>query len=140
MGLLPPTGCRISYLNADMHFKTHLLAIKLFRPHPNLGRKVTGELVLKWVCKVLQQFGLRMEHIAGAVADAGTDIKGALGKACKWEWCLPHLLNRVTVDATGMSMDKKKSKNPLCRELIDSVKKVVEHFNQSDASKVRHNR
>ena len=107
MGLLPPTGCRISYLNSNMHWKTHLLAIKLFRPHPNLGRKVTGELVLKWVCKVLQQFGLRMEHIAGAVTDAGTDIKGALGKAFKWEWCLPHLLNRVTVDATGMSMDKK---------------------------------
>ena len=49
---------------------------------------------------MLQQLGLRMEHIAGAVTDAGTDIKGALGKAFKWEWCLPHLLNRVTVDAT----------------------------------------
>ena len=52
-------------------------------------RKVTGELVLKCVCKVLQQFGLRMEHNAGAVTDAGTDIKGAFGKAFKWEWCLP---------------------------------------------------
>ena len=71
------------------------------------GRKVSGELVLKWVCKVLQQFGLRMEHNAGAVTDAVTNIKGALGKAFKWDWCLPNLFNRKTADATGMSMDSK---------------------------------
>ena len=136
MGPSTPTGCRISYLDVNMRFKTHLLAIKLFRPHPKLGRKVTGELVLKWVRKVLLQFGLTIENIAGAVTDAGTDIKGALGKVVKWEWCLPHLLNRVTVDAAGLSMDKMKSKNAEVRELVDSVKKAVEHFNKSDASKV----
>ena len=133
MGLLTLTSCRIWYLNADMHFKTHRLAIKLFRPHPNLGRNVTGELVLMWVHTLLQQLGLSMEYIERAVTDAVTDIKDALGKAFKWEWCLPHLLNRVTVDANGISMNTKKSKNPLCRDLVDSVK-VVEHFNKSNAS------
>ena len=83
---------------------------------------------------MLQQLGLSMEHIEGAVTDAVTDIKDALGKTFKWEWCLPHLLNRVTVDATGMSTNKKKSKNPLCRDLVDSLKKVVEHYNKSNAS------
>lgn len=88
----------------------------------------------------MQQFGLRIEKIEGTVTGACTDIDIALGKVFKWEGCLPHLLHRVTMDATGMSMGKKKSKNPFCRELLESVKAVVEHFNESDVSKVRHNR
>lgn len=63
-----------------MRFDTHLVEIKLFRPHLTLGRKLTGELVLKWVRTVPQQFGLTVEYIAGAVTAAGTGIKGALGK------------------------------------------------------------
>lgn len=103
-----------------------------------MGRTLTGELVPKWVCKVPQQFGLSMEHIARAVTSTGTDIKGAFAMAFKFKRCLPHLLYRVTVDVVGITMDKKTSKTPMCSELIDSVKKVVGYFNKSDASKVRH--
>lgn len=79
-----------------MHFKIHLLALKTFRPRPKLGRKGSDGLAPKWVCKMLQLLGLRMEHIAGAFIEAGTDIKGAFENAFRLEWFLPHFLNRVT--------------------------------------------
>lgn len=124
-------GVRIFCLNADMQVKSHLLAVKLFRPPPSMG-----EVVLKWFRQVLGQFGLTLNNLAGAVTDAGSDVKGGVGTVCGWEWCIPHLLNRVATDGAGMSQAVNKSKNVLCRGLIDPMKKVVEHCNKSPAAKV----
>ncbi|CAM9362719.1 unnamed protein product, partial [Sphacelaria rigidula] len=71
------------------------------------------------------------EDIAGAVTDAGSDVRSGVVSAWSWEWCFAHLLNRATIDATGMSPAKDPSKNPQCRELLELIKGMVEHFNKS---------
>ncbi|CAM9762552.1 unnamed protein product, partial [Sphacelaria rigidula] len=113
-----------------MDVKMHLLALKLFRPHRSFD-KHGGDVVFKWIIQVLAQHGIRQEDIAGAVTDAGSDVRSGVVSAWFREWCFAHLLNRATIDATGMSPAKDRSKHPQCRELLDLIKGMVEHFNKS---------
>ena len=115
---------------------THLLALKLFRPPPTFD-KHSGDVVFKWLIQILAEHGVREEDIGGAVTDGGTDIRSGVEAAWSWEWCIPHLLNRATVDATGMSPTRDRSKNPDCRDLLEVIKGMVEHFNRSAVDKVR---
>lgn len=128
-------GVRVFFMAAGMILMTHLLAVKLFRPDPSLG-KITGTVVMKWIRQVLAQHGLREKDIAGAVTDAGADVSTGVGRAFQREWCSPHMLNRVTVDGTGMSNSRRDSKNPECRDLLEASKKVIERFNRSTRDKV----
>ncbi|CAN0339225.1 unnamed protein product [Laminaria digitata] len=91
---------------------------------------------MKWVRQVLAQHGAREKNIAGAVTDAGSDISTGVGKHFKREWCTPHMLDRATMDGTGMSNSRSTSKNPETRDLLDLLKKVAEHFNRSTGSKI----
>lgn len=125
-----PAGLRIFYMAEIMVLRSYLLAVKLFRPSSAHG-KVGGEVVMKWVKQVLAQHGLRPGDFVGAVSDAGSDVKTGLGQALPREWCLPHMLNRATIDGTGMANNVRHSKNLECRKLVESVKKVVEHANRS---------
>lgn len=124
------------YLDAKFKQQTHLLAIRPVRPDPAEDRKCTAKVVKKWSLQVLHQFGLKESDIAGAVTDSGTDVKAGLGEAFNWEWCVPHMLNRVTVDGAGTAIDKARSRNPLAREVVDDSRRVIEHFKKSDAAKV----
>lgn len=119
-----------------MDVKTHMLALKLFRPHQSFN-KHSGDVVFKWMVQVLAQHGVGQDDIAGGVTDAGSDVRSGVESAWPWEWCIAHLLNRATVDATGMSPAKSRSKNTRCRELLELVKGMVEHFNKSAVDKVR---
>jgi len=126
----------VFFLEKNMIVKTHLLAVKLFRPHRSI-EKHTGGVVLKWIQQVLAQHGVRERDIAGAVTDSGADVRRGVASAYPWEWCTAHLLNRATIDGTGMSPTKSTSKNLGCRDLVESIKRVVEHFNKSATNKVR---
>jgi hypothetical protein len=53
-----------------------------------------------------------------------------------WEWCIAHLLNCALVEAFGICVDKKASKNPECRDILSLVKKVIEGLNKSMRKKV----
>lgn len=128
-------GVRIFFIDSKCILQTMLLAVKLFRPDPSLG-KVTGSVVLLWLIQVLAQNGLRKSNIAGAVTDAGADVRTGVGDAFDREWCGPHMANRATIDGTGMSPTKAASKNPRCRELLELCKKVVEFVNRSSSFKV----
>ncbi|CAN0144047.1 unnamed protein product, partial [Scytosiphon promiscuus] len=126
---------RIFFIDSHGILQTMLLAVKLFRPDPSLG-KVTGRVVLLWLIQVLAQNGLRKSNIAGgAVTDAGADVRTGVGDAFDREWCGPHMANRATIDGTGMSPTKAASKNPRCRELLELCKKVVEFVNRSSSFK-----
>lgn len=118
-----------------MNLKTFLLAVKLFRPGTILG-KITGPVVMKWGRQVLAQHGLRPADFAGAVSDAGADVATGVGKVFSREWCIPHMLNRATIDGTGMANSRTSSKNIECRDLLEAAKKVIEHFNRSSRDKV----
>lgn len=134
-------GLGVSYLDDKMRAKSHLLAVKLFRPATNPppgggSTAAVGEVVLKWVLQVLGQFGMRAEDVAGAVTDAGVDVRGAIAAAFPWEWCVPHLLNRVATEGSGMGGTRQQSKNLPCRELVESMRGAVEVFNRSAQRKV----
>lgn len=129
------TAVRATMLDRKMVVQTYLLAVKLFRPHPSLG-KVTGEVLKTYVLQVLGEHGISQKDVIGAVTDAGGDVRRGVGLLWRWEWCLAHLLNRVMVDGTGMSQAADKSKNKLCRQLLELIKKMVGHFNKSTADKV----
>lgn len=122
-------------MDDKMILRTHLLAVKLFRPAPSLG-KITGSVVMKWIRQVLAQHGIRDKDIAGAVTDAGADVKTGVGLAFPREWCGPHMLNRVTIDGTGMANTSAASKNPAGRNTLGMCKGVIEHFNRSTRDKV----
>lgn len=64
------------------------------------------------------------------------DVRGGVRYAFRVELYVPHLLNCVSVDGIGLAMDKKWCKNPLARQLVDDTRRIVEHFNKSDATKV----
>eukprot|EP00904_Undaria_pinnatifida_P011834 jgi/Undpi1/7781/HiC_scaffold_23.g10254.m1 len=129
-------GLSIFYMDAKGIVQTMLLAVKHFRPAPSLG-KVTGQVVMLWVRQVLAQNGLHEKDIAGAVTDAGSDVRTGVGEAFDREWCIPHMSNRATIDGTGMSQTKETPKNLLCRCLLELCKKVVEMANRSASFKIR---
>ncbi|CAB1117218.1 unnamed protein product [Ectocarpus sp. CCAP 1310/34] len=132
-------GVRVCYMNENMVIKSFMLGVKLFRPKPGVGMddgKITGRVVLKWNAQVLGQHGLRNENFAGAVSDSGSDVSTGIAKAFRREWCIPHMINRVTIDGTGMSNSPASSKNHLCRDLLEKMKKIIQHFNRSSGDKI----
>lgn len=128
-------GVRIFYMAENMMLRSYLLAVKLFQPCSALG-PTTGTVVMKWVVQVLAQHGLRPSDFAGVVSDAGSDVSSGVGKSFRREWCLPHMLNRATIDGTGMANTTRLSKNLDCRALVEDAKKVIQHFNRSSRDKV----
>ena len=118
--------------------RTYLLAVKLFRPDPSLG-KITGEVVMKWARQVFADHGIAETDIAGAVTDAGADVSTGVGKAFPREWCGPHMINRALIEGTGTSPSAAGALiNPGCKSLLDSCKTVIEFLNRSTQSKVRY--
>ena len=47
------------------------------------------------------------------------------------EWCLFHMLNRVLVDAFGMSEDRRRAKSLEARELCDEPTRTIEAVRKS---------
>ncbi len=106
-------GVRIFYLNKFFEYKSRLLAVKLYKPHPDLkDKKSAGELLCIWIEDVLCEFGLNIEDVRSATTDGGSDVKKCFSTfMCDhWIWCIPHLINRALVDALGMNEKKKKKK------------------------------
>lgn len=129
-------GVRIFYMDDKGVQQTHLLAVKLFRPDPSLG-KITGEVVMKWARQVLADHGIAEKDIAGAVTDAGADVSTGLGKAFPREWCFPHMVNRALIEGTGMSTSAAGARiNPDCKALLALLKTIIEFLNRSTQSKV----
>lgn len=126
---------RATMLDDKMVVRTHLLAVKLFRPDPSFGG-ITGEVVLKWVRQVLVQHHIGDEDVIGAVTGSGADVRRGVGGVWPWEGCLAHLLNGATIDGTGMSRAKERSKNLLCRELLELIEETVEYFDKSSSDEV----
>ncbi|CAN0044929.1 unnamed protein product, partial [Ectocarpus sp. 12 AP-2014] len=128
-------GVRIFYMTENMILRSYLLTVKLFQPCSALG-PTTGTVVMKWVVQVLAQHGLRPSDFAGVVSDAGSDVSSGVGRSFSREWCLPHMLNRATIDGTGMANTTRLSKNLDCRALLEDAKKAIQHFNRSSRDKI----
>ncbi|CAN0107125.1 unnamed protein product, partial [Sphacelaria rigidula] len=55
--------------------------------------KHSGDVVFKWIIQVLAQHVIRHEDIAGAVMDAGSNVRSEVVLAWSQEGCFAHLLN-----------------------------------------------
>ncbi|CAM9410027.1 unnamed protein product, partial [Sphacelaria rigidula] len=125
-------------MTASFTICTALLAVKLFRPAPELSDTMKLSDVLRlWVGEVLAEYGMSESDLFCTVTNAGSDVKRSCLKVLdsKWEWCFPHMLNCALVEAFGTNASKASNKNNEAREVIDAVKKVVEHLNKSANSK-----
>ena len=117
-------------LTEDFTEKSFLLAVKQYKPEPNLTAETVGSLVQVWAEQALVEYGLDWTMVTGAVTDGGSKLKfafrnipGVLG-----EGCISHMLDRATLDGFGMSSSPAKSKNTLARQSIVQVRKVAEHM------------
>lgn len=80
---------------------------------------------------MLDEYGeLTLTAIAGSTSDSGSDIKRLCDTLLPgdWDWCISHLINAALADAFGTHLDKQKSKNKPTREVIMSMRKVIEHM------------
>lgn len=119
--------------------KSFLLAVRQYKPGEHCSSVEAGRLVQLWAEHALQEFGLDWTMVAGATTDSGSEVKFAFMDipGVLREWCIPHMLNRAIIDAFGLSLDPKKSKNPDARKPILEVRRIVEHINKSDMAGVR---
>ena len=90
---------------------TALLAVKLFRPAPELSDSMKLSDVLRlWVEEVLAEYGMSEADLFCTVTGAGSDVKRLCFKDLdsKWEWCVPHMLNCALVE---VRIERVRSKN-----------------------------
>lgn len=128
-------GIRIYFIDKHFNYISKLLAVKLFNPSSQLRANIPrlSNIMKVWVEAVLEEFGLVANDIMSCTTDAGSDIRrlGSILLGCKWEWCIPHLLNCALVDSFGSSLNPNMSKNVLARAVIGRAKKLIEFVNKS---------
>ena len=132
-------GIRLYFVNRSFEYSSKLLAVKPFNPSTALrDSDRVSDILLIWVKDVLLEFNLSISDIFSATTDSGGDIKrlGSVLLGCKWDWCVPHLLNCALVEAFGTSVDPAKSKNNACRVVLMRAKRTIEFVNKSDPAKI----
>ena len=136
-------GVRIFFVDQHFNFATYLLAVRAYQPSTALADMVnrSSDILLLWVRGVLQEYNLREKDLASSTTDAGSDIKRLCDVLlpCPWDWCMSHLLNVALVEAFGTSLHPDESGNPQVRALISRVKRVIEHVNKSEPTKMQLN-
>ena len=120
--------------------QTFLLAVKQYKPAPDLSGEQTGRLITIWVEQVLNEFRLDWSMVASAVTDSSASgVKFAVGNipGVLREWCIPQMLNRAIIDAFGLARSAEESKNVPAREVMVRVREAAEQMKQSATGRVR---
>ena len=80
-----PAGLRHYWIDKNWDFHTSLLAVRRFRPAPDLDdyRTKASEVLKDWAENVLLDFGLTWADIFGATSDAGADVKAVFTTVVK---------------------------------------------------------
>ena len=132
-------GIRLYFVDRNFNYSSKLLAVKPFNPSTALRESDrVSDILFLWLKDVLLEFKLSSDDIMSSTTDSGGDIKrlGSTVIGCKWDWCLPHLLNCALVDAFGTSVDPAKSKNNECRAVLMAARKAIEYVNKSNPAQV----
>lgn len=63
-----------------------------------------SEALSRWLKGVLAEHGLSVADIYSSTSDSGSGIKRVLNALlpAEWTWCVPHMANRVFMDALGL--------------------------------------
>ena len=132
-------GIRLYFVTRNFNYSSKLLAVKPFNPSTALRESErVSDILHVWTKDVLAEFNLSTSDLMSATTDSGADIKRLGGSllGCKWDWCIPHLLNCALVEAFGTSVDPAKSKNAACRNVLMRAKRTIEYVNKSDPAKI----
>lgn len=126
----------MSYLTEDFRLKTNLIAVNQYTPSREIrsdsGR--AGRLIRAWVGQALKEYGLDWSMLLHTVTDSSPEMRAAFGEShggCWRETCIPHMLNRVIVDAFGLSRLSGKCENPAARSVIMAVRKILRDVQSS---------
>lgn len=126
-------------MSEDFTLESCLFAVKEYKPGKEVSDERASAKCRLWTTQVLEENGVEMKDVLGAVCDGGSDIKCAFSNipGVKYEWCLPHQLNCALQEGFGLSPAPASSKNPEARSIIFNMKKDVENINKSEPAKVR---
>lgn len=94
-------GVRVSCTDADMEFKTYLIAIREFKITSMQSKtKQWSKCILLHIERIMDDFGLSWDQVIGGTTDAGSDIKKIMQEKLgyMWEWCVSHMLHRMASD------------------------------------------
>ena len=98
-------GVRLYFLNPEYVMQTLLLAVREFDPSSAL-RQGEGGLrtsMRVWFRGILATYGLTFDCVFGATTDGAGDVRILSQHDVKalWEWCPPHMINRVLLYVFG---------------------------------------
>eukprot|EP00047_Mylnosiga_fluctuans_P021136 m.100911 g.100911 ORF g.100911 m.100911 type:complete len:634 (-) comp8767_c0_seq2:2005-3906(-) len=138
---------RISYVNPQFQYKSHILAVREHNPPQVLVRNVehASDILLIWVSGVLSEFNLAPIDLLSSTTDARSDdvfhlcseAIPATNRAehkTYWDLCLPHILNRALAGAFGIN-EGGRSLNPEARAILKRVQVIVQAINRSSNNK-----
>ena len=123
------TGMRIYFLDTSFKLQTFLLGMREFKPSFNMRDGMFGlrTSMKVWALGLLASYGLDFSHIFSATTDGASDVRiltqqdmGAL-----WEWCPPHMLNRILFYAFGLK------RNSEMKREVDAMRAVITKIRDS---------
>eukprot|EP00047_Mylnosiga_fluctuans_P009762 m.13018 g.13018 ORF g.13018 m.13018 type:complete len:724 (-) comp2779_c0_seq1:31-2202(-) len=133
-------GIRLCWVDDNYNWISKLVAVRAYTEPTtdDLQTQCASDLLKLWLGGVLQELGIKYENLASSTTDRGSDARRLTGSLipCPADWCISQLLDYACVDAFGTTLDPKQSRNTEACELIMMAKKVIEHVNKSEPSKL----
>ena len=118
-------GLRLFFLDPEYVFRTFLLAVREFNPSSDLrtGQDGLRTCMRVWNEGILELFGLTFLNIFSATTDGAGDVRilSIYDMKALWEWCIPHMINRILIHAHG-------NRNPWMQNELAEIKLVVKRL------------
>ena len=115
-------GVRLYFLDPDYIMQTLLLAVREFDPSSAIRQGEGGlrTAMRVWFRGILATYGLNFDSIFGATTDGAGDVRILSQQDVRalWEWCPPHMINRVLLYVFG-------ERNKEMMREIGSVRAVI---------------
>lgn len=115
-----------------------IIQIKHYAPSAKIQQTdKASEVLFKVFEATLDEYGLKLENLAGGTTDSGPDVKAMCvnfllkQRQISWDWCDCHLTCKAAENAFGTCADPAKSKNKDARDMLRLVIKVAANVNQS---------
>ena len=98
-------GCRLYFLDPSFLWQTFLIGVREFDPSFSMRGMVGGlrTAMCVWLRGLLETYGIDFQNIFAATTDGAGDVRvlSMLDVLAFWEWCPPHMINRVLLYAFG---------------------------------------
>ncbi len=135
-------GVRVFWCDQDLQRHTAMIACSLYSPAFHLLRAgmAPSEVLYNYIVAALAYYNIReSEHVLGACADAGSDVKSCFQNysSGSYDWCIAHCAHIVFTHSFVVEVDACKSLNPECRNAIKDARNVATLFQKSPNAAAR---